>query len=240
MSAYKEENIQQLKSFTKLNNFNLFTKFDYIIGGEFTQLQNGEQAQYHTFAYSKIFPIPPEIASNITHYRTSNIFEWSEYSIPQNFIHLTFNSLTHLELITLLPLELLLTRFKLYKLPFLSHLKVDSFYLFAVRHNQTHKPFDLLPPAPKIDPVFGALRTITLTILPHGTFPLSPSMFPRLEHIKVNDFWGFEYNFLCEKCKHNRKPYSECYNDFFQSFSKWTQLKRISFGSAKINSQKYK
>ena len=221
MSAYKEENIQQLKSFTKLKNFSLFTGFDFIGSHELTHLPNGEQGQYASFTYIKTFPMPPEVANGLTHYRTKKYFEWSEFSIPNNFIHLTFNSLTHLNLKTILPLELLLTRFELCKLHSLSHLKVSSLYHYVVKLNLTHKPLDLLPPAPKIGPVFGALRTLELTSLPHGTFSLSPSVFPRLEHINLDDFWDNETNYSCEKCKHTGRPFRECYADFFKSFSKW-------------------
>ena len=197
-------------------------------------MPNGEQAQYISCNLIQSFPMPKEIASCITHYSPRNIFEWSEFSKPENFLHINFNSLTHLRLYTTLPVEMLLTRFQLCKLQSLSFLLVNNLYNKLVAKNQTHKPLNMLPPLPPHDPVFAQLRTLELLHVPHGTFSLSPFLFPCLEQINLNHYCHDAF-FSCINCKHgNKEKYLECHAQFFQSMTKWHQLKIINYNSKKV------
>ena len=224
---------QQLKCWDQLKKFSISTSSDRVMTNVVTQLPNRQITQCTFYELFNIFSIPTKIAANLTHYNVNNNFEWSEFSFPNNFMHLNFSSLTHLKLFTKLPLELLLTRFELCKLQCLSFLVIDSYYHELLDRCETHKPLSLLPLEPKNDPIFPSLRTLQITHVPHGAFQLASSLFPCLEYVELQ----YEYHetyFKCENCKNGRIHYRQCHAQFLDSLLKWNQLNFLSYNSKKV------
>lgn len=198
-SAFTQMKSGQFKKLTKLSIFNLSD----------VQLK----------ASTPSFQLPQEVASNLTHYSSiqESFFESS------TFRNLTFDSLTHLQIKTMLPLE------KLFQLldvnvtfPKLQYLSIDNRanldygVLFLGNKSLKRKVPDDERENRDFIPIFHQLTTLEIYHPPHVPLSVSWSQsFPKLDemHLKTG---RNEPIFCCHYCIESAN-YAECHKEFYKS-----------------------
>lgn len=195
-----------------------------------TQLSSGQFKQLTKLAIfnssdSVSFQLPQVTVNNLTHYSTIQ----ESFAESSTFCSLTFNSLTHLQLKTMLSLEKIFQLLDNNKLPSLEHLSIDNRCnvnnvnaLFGNASLKRKMPEDEMECF--FIPVFKHLTSIEIYHPPHVPLPmsLSQSSFPELVEVQLK-ICPNEFLFCCQYCQESGN-YAECHRVFYQSFKGWKNV----------------
>lgn len=197
-----------------------------------TQLSSGQFKQLTKLAIfntSEVmsFQLPQVIANNLTHFSTIQ----GSFIESSTFSNLTFNSLTHLQLKTMLPLEKMFQLLDSNKLQSLKHLSIENranlknvSALFGNTSLKRKVPEDERSEECIFVPVFKNLSSIEIYHPPHVPLhmSLSQSSFPKLDEVQLK-ICPNEALFCCHYCLESGN-YAECHRVFYQSFKGWKNV----------------
>lgn len=197
-----------------------------------TQLSSGQFKQLTKLAIFNLsdtvpFQLPQIAANNLTHYSTLQ----ESFVESSTFRNLTFNSLTHLQLKTMLPLEEMLGLLDDSKLPNLRHLSIDNRANLINANSLGNPSRKRKTPEDEREcvfvPVFKHLNSLEIYHPPHVALPklLSQKSFPELVEVQLK-ISPNEPMFCCRYCQESAN-YAECHRVFYQSFKGWKNVEVV-------------
>src|SRR5699024_11133302 len=90
---------------------------------------------------------PAQFSTQLTQFHSNQLYEFSQWSQPDRFIHRQYPALTHLSIVSILPPEEVLTRYGLHQLPSLEMLTVTYGFGYFEKLGSQHIPLECTPPS---------------------------------------------------------------------------------------------